>query len=387
MRILHLCLACFYIDGYNYQENVLPRIAKEKGNEVMIIASTETYIDNVRIGHVKPGRYVTEYNVPIIRLPYKKIINTWFSSKIREYKGLYEEIEAFNPKLIFSHDLSYLSLKDVVKYVKKHAGVTLLSDTHTAYYNSGQNWASMHILHKMIYRRVIQNAMPYVEKVYYIGPNEKRFSKEIYGIPESKMEFLPLGGTILSQEQRVKYRKQYRKDLNIGEDTLLLVHSGKLNKSKKTVELIKAYKRIAEWDSMLVIIGSLDEEIKEEVNVLIGEDPRIKYLGWKEANYLSSFLCACDLYCQPGSPSATLQNAICCGCAIMAKELDGYKLLDLGNFIWAETEKSIYDSLVDIRAQKINIARMKENSMLCAERYLDYNRMEEIIRGQVCKDN
>ena len=42
MRILHLCLSCFYIDGYNYQENILPRINHEDGHDVRILASTET---------------------------------------------------------------------------------------------------------------------------------------------------------------------------------------------------------------------------------------------------------------------------------------------------------------------------------------------------------
>lgn len=39
MKILHLCLACFYIDGYTYQENILPRINREDGHDVRILAS------------------------------------------------------------------------------------------------------------------------------------------------------------------------------------------------------------------------------------------------------------------------------------------------------------------------------------------------------------
>ena len=39
MKVVHLCLACFYPDGYSYQENMLPQYHKMLGMEVAIIAS------------------------------------------------------------------------------------------------------------------------------------------------------------------------------------------------------------------------------------------------------------------------------------------------------------------------------------------------------------
>ena len=50
MRILHMCLAAFYIDKYSYQENILPRMHKKQGHEVQIIASVETFVDDVNLG-------------------------------------------------------------------------------------------------------------------------------------------------------------------------------------------------------------------------------------------------------------------------------------------------------------------------------------------------
>ena len=46
MKILHCCLAAFYIDNYGYQENILPKIHQIHGHEVKIVASTETFIDD-----------------------------------------------------------------------------------------------------------------------------------------------------------------------------------------------------------------------------------------------------------------------------------------------------------------------------------------------------
>ena len=95
MRILHLCLSCFYIDGYNYQENILPRINHEDGHDVRILASTETYVDNLHLGYVEPQEYVTEYGVPIKRLPYVKVGTSFTTIKLRKYPHVYEEIAAF----------------------------------------------------------------------------------------------------------------------------------------------------------------------------------------------------------------------------------------------------------------------------------------------------
>ena len=47
MKILHCCLAAFYIDNFSYQENIFPKIHKLQGHQVHIIASTETYLENI----------------------------------------------------------------------------------------------------------------------------------------------------------------------------------------------------------------------------------------------------------------------------------------------------------------------------------------------------
>ena len=224
MRILHCCLAAFYIDGYNYQENVLPRISKEKGHDVLIIASTETYVGNTSLGYVAPSDYITEYGVPIKRLPYKHIVSHRISRKIRKYIGLYDAIERFAPDIIFSHDISYASVIDVVEYVKNHPNVTFLADTHTAAYNSGLNWMSLNILHRLIYKRYIGKTIPYLKKYYYIGPAERDFSVINYGVPEGVMEFLPLGGIIPDAATYMRQREKFRREFGVAEGELLELH-------------------------------------------------------------------------------------------------------------------------------------------------------------------
>lgn len=383
MRILHCCLAAFYIDGYNYQENVLPRISKEKGHDVLIIASTETYVGNTSLGYVAPSDYITEYGVPIKRLPYKHIVSHRISRKIRKYIGLYDAIERFAPDIIFSHDISYASVIDVVEYVKNHPNVTFLADTHTAAYNSGLNWMSLNILHRLIYKRYIGKTIPYLKKYYYIGPAERDFSVINYGVPEGVMEFLPLGGIIPDAATYMRQREKFRREFGVAEGELLLVHSGKLVAEKKTVELLRAFKKVESMRARMVIIGSIPKDTETEILSMIETDERVEYVGWQQSDFLLGCLCGADLYCQPGSVSATLQNAICCRAAVMARPVDAYKMLDKGNFFWVEKEEDIENVLRAVCENPQVVIDAKKASVVCAKEYLDYYQMErKIILGR-----
>lgn len=373
MKILHLCLANFYIDGYNYQENVLPRINKEDGHDVRIVASTETFVDNRNLGYLEPSEYMTEYGVPIKRLPYVKIGTKFTTVKVRKYVGLYEEIAAFAPDVIMSHDLSYWSALDVIRYKKEHPEVKFYADSHTAAYNSGKNWVSLNLLHRGLYRWIIQKALPYLEKYFYVGASIREFLKENYGVPLELMEYFPLGGNLPEEKEYQEHRTARREELRLAPDELLLIHSGKLDALKRTEELVKAFSAVPQVKAKLAVIGSVPEEMKQTLLPLMEADERVVYLGWKSAPELLEYLCACDLYCQPGSVSATLQNAVCCGSPIMAyPHLPYTEELDFGNILWVETQADMENLFRDLAAGKTDLAALREGSERCARELLDY---------------
>ena len=372
MKILHLCLACFYIDGYSYQENILPRLNKEDGHEVKIIASTETYIDNKNIGYVKAGCYETEYGVPIVRLAYCSIGNNKIKSKIRKYKGLYKEIALFEPDVIMAHDLCFASIVEIVEYIKMYPNVRFYADTHTALYNSGKNWISLNILHRLLYRRWIQRAVPYINKYFYLSTAERDFSINNYGFPTEKMEFYPLGGFPLDDNEYNGLREKTRIKYNIDKKSLLFIHSGKLNKPKKTIELLKAFSSVGQKDFKLIIVGSIGDDIKDEFEKMVNNDGRISFLGWKNADELRRLLCAADLYLQPGSVSATMQNAVCCRCPVLSFPHASYKEFEYGQFIWVETEQEIVNAFKRIEVGQYDLSKMSLKANQCARELLDY---------------
>jgi len=373
VKILHLCLACFYIDGYNYQENVLPRINKEDGHDVRIIASTETFVDNQRLGYIDAAEYVTEYGVPIKRLPYVRIGTQFSTVKFRKYVGLYDEIVKYAPDVIMSHDIAFWSVLDVIQYKKEHPEVKFYADSHSDSNNSGTNWLSKNVLHRLFYKWLVQQALPYLDKYFYLWEEGKQFSLENYGVPEKIMEFYPLGGLAFSEEEYKQKRDCRRKELGIGADEWLFCHSGKMDALKQTDELIKAFSAVPELKAKLVIIGSIPEDRKNVLLPLIELDKRIIYLGWKKAPELLEYLCACDLYCQPGTMSATMQNSVCCECAVMSYPHESYvKGFDYGNILWIRTQEDMATTFARIAQGGVDLNVLKNNSRRCAQELLDY---------------
>ena len=93
----------------------------------------------------------------------------------------------------------------------------------------------------------------------------------------------------------------------------------------------------------------------------------------KTGEELQEYLCACDLYCQPGDVSATMQNSICCDSAVLAYPYEGYvRELDYGNILWVKTVEDITEVFRRLAKNAGELDVLKENSHRCARELLDY---------------
>ena len=102
MKVVHLCLGCFYIEGYTYQENILPKFHKRMGHDVEIIASLESFDSRGR--HVclpfnqKP--FFNEHGIKVTRLNYR---HKGKLRKLKKFIGLSNALEVSSPDLLFIH--------------------------------------------------------------------------------------------------------------------------------------------------------------------------------------------------------------------------------------------------------------------------------------------
>lgn len=375
MKIVHLCLSNFYIDNYNYQENLLPLMNLYDGHDVSIIASTETFIDNLKIGYVEPKEYLNKDGISVKRIPYSKIPFHFIKRKIRSYPGVYQLLEIKTPDVILFHGMSAWELRTVIKYKINHPKVRLYVDNHATLENSAKDLFSRYVLHRLFYRLAIKNLYKHIDKILFVSLEAGDFLSTMYDIPDNKMEFYPLGGMVVEDGYREKIRKNVRDELGVSSNDILIIHSGKLDRLKRTQDILLALRGTPSENITMVIIGSIPDNMKSVLEPLIEADKRVKYLGWKTSEELRRFLYAGDVYVQPGSQSATMQNAICCGCAIMLYPHKSHEPYLKGNGYYVESIDDMRQVFRELTSRPDMLKTMSANSLKVARNLLDYRKL------------
>lgn len=332
MKIVHLCLCGPYNDNWGYQENIIPKYNKKEGHDVTVI--TSIFVDSRKfVGYerVEPGEYFLD-EVKIIRISFKKFFMNKLVEKLRIYEGLYEKLEEEKPDLIFMHGIQFIDMNVVVKYIKNNPDCKLVADNHASYENSGKNILSREILHKVIYRRIIQKSLNYIKRIYSITPGCQKFALDMYGIPVEKMEYLYLGVDVekVNFDSKNTVRERIRKQSDISNGDFVLVSGGKLSKGKNIEILLDSFKEVQAKDIKLIIFGEFSEDIREFMLDKIKKDSRVRYIGWQSTEEIYNLYLASDLAIFPGSQSALWQAAIGCGLPAIFKRWEGTEYLDLG---------------------------------------------------------
>lgn len=345
LRILHLCLACFYIDGYSYQENLLPKYHKKAGHEVKIIASLVTF-DQLGQLTLLPNsrRYWNEDGIEVVRLNY------WPSrtaSRLRMYRGLVKAIDEFRPDVIFAHGPQFLDGWRVARYVRKRPRIRLYVDNHADDTNSGQTWLSRTVLHKGIWRSVAQVLSNSAEFMFGVLPARVEYLKTMYKVPEEKVAFLPMGIdddllTMVTPAAVAGFRQYH----GVDPGDLLIVTGGKIDASKRgTLNLMRAVRNLESGKVRLIVFGTVIPELTREFEELT-DDSRITFVGW--LNNPDSTLCfgAADLVVFPGRHSVYWEQVCAIGVPMMITRRNAMTHIDLGgNCAYVET-----DNEDDVRA-------------------------------------
>jgi glycosyltransferase involved in cell wall biosynthesis len=346
MRILHCCLANFYVDNYSYQENILPKMHKLQGHEVRIVASTETYNSKLRLEYVKPSSYVNEVGIRVSRLSYSKLLPHFISKKLRIYRGLRNELIEFKPSIIFMHDCQFLSILTIRRYKRENTEVRLFVDGHTDLINSARNWVSRNVLHKIIYKYCAKSIENYTEKFWGVLPLRADFFVDFYGISRSKVGVLNFGfdDSIIDLTKKKEIRREVRKNLGILEDDFVFITGGKIDKRKNIDLVIKSFAELNETNAKLIIFGRPNSETNEIIEQLINQTSNIRFLGWLNNVDTSKYLIASDLAIYPGTHSTLWEMTLGLGTPCLFKKWDGMdhlRISDEIDFLYQDNKMEI----------------------------------------------
>lgn len=382
MKILHCCLSNFYIDGFNYQENMLVREHVSAGHEVLVLASTETFDSGGCLSYLDPGRYFGADGAEVIRLPYRQLGPHFLRRKIRAYPDVYKVISEFCPDVILFHGAAAWELMTVIRYKENNPKVKFYIDSHEDFNNSARNFFSKNILHRLFYRPVFEKSLPHVEKVLCVSMAVMDFMHGFYRCPEEKLRYFPLGGIIFDDGTYRLRRMNAREKHGISAKTLVFIQSGKFDKKKRLVDSLNAFKEVGQSDSVVFLVaGVLQDDVKIEVEQQLSKDGRVRFLGWQSGHELMDLLCAADVYVQPGSQSATLQNSICCRCAVIADDVPSHHPFVNSNGWLVRDIKQLKQAFEDAMKASADgrLERMSKQSVGIASQLLDYKIMAKSL--------
>lgn len=347
MKITHLCIASFFPDNYAYQENLLPKYHKIMGYDVSVIAGLVTFNEKGKFTYLKgPQRYLNEYGIPVSRLKLKG--DRTIYKKLKWYLGLYDELIAEKPDVIFMHGCQFIGIKSVIKYLKLYPDTKVYIDNHADFVNSAKGWVSKNILHKILWKTCAKMILPYTEKFYGVLPARVDFLTDVYGLPKDKCELLVMGTDVEKVEEALKpkIRAKKKEEYCIKDGDFVIMTGGKIDYNKpQTLKLMEAVNKMNLPNVKLLVFGSVISSLKNEFDKQLSDN--VKYIGWKKSNDIYKEFAVADLVVFPGLHSVLWEQAVGMGKPCIFKKIKGFDHIDLdGNCLFFE-EDSI-DSYQDV---------------------------------------
>lgn len=377
MKILHICISGAFTEGMSYQENELVAKHVELGHDVTVIASTEVFGPEKKITYANPGISELTCGAKLIRLPYALGLKGWIATKIRAHRHMRKCIESLKPDRILFHGLTAWDLQTTAAYVRKNPQVKLFVDCHEDFNNSAMSWASRELLHKCFYKLIFRRSLSQISEVLCVTIESLGFAIDFYGSPKTKTRIFPLGGTIESEETIELRRTDFRARNNLKDTDIVITQTGKLDRTKKLVVALKAFRSNPSSLLKFIIAGQMTEEVKSECLPLIESDNRIFYLGWQTTEELKNVLAGADFFLQPFGQTVTTQLAMCYGCIILAQNLPSHRWLVGENgmlFNDASELGTVLDWVINVNSTE-KITQLQLDTSRFAKANLDYREL------------
>lgn len=366
VKILHICR--MFTDDLSYQENYLTKFQKRMGFDVTVVTSNWKMNDSGKMCKKDSNNtYINKDGIKVIELTIKNEKNYYY--KFAQLSNLVETVTGENPDCLFIHGCAVMYLGDLKNYIKEK-NVVVYVDNHSDFSNSARTWISRNILHKIWWKLRIRMIEPYVKRFYGVLPARVKFLTDVYGVPSDKCELLVMGAdddevTLVKDE---KISSDLKPKLGIDDDMFVILTGGKIDKSKRqTLLLMRAINKIKNPKAVLIIFGSIEEDIKDEFNELLSD--YIRYVGWIKAKETYLYIQIADLVVFPGRHSVLWEQCVAQEKPMVVKYWDGTTHIDIGGnvkYLRKDSEEEIEEiikGLVDDKEEYIKMLKAAKNEL------------------------
>lgn len=241
MKIIHCCFGNeHYIDSWGYQQNLLPLYHAKLGHDVVVLASSDafpSFVDAVTINNIKAkGNSYFNGPVRVERSP------SWFPSRIHFQKAMHLlwRLRIEKPDIVFFHGGMNLSILSCVRYRRSHPDSTLFIDSHADSMNVNPNRLYRFLFLKIYWSSIHQYCQKYIDKYFGVTSGRCSFLVDYFHIKESRIQLLPIGADVDSAREISESSAELRQKFGFDNDDIIIVHGGKMDPRKGTVDLIAA---------------------------------------------------------------------------------------------------------------------------------------------------
>lgn len=353
MKILHICLSGQYIDGWGYQENLLPHYLTTVGTENVVVASADyfpAYLSEDKVEEIKwKGTDYIYDGVRIIRIPTKNPTDS-----LAYAKSLYKTICDVKPDVIFHHDVVFSTLESVRRYVLEHP-VTLFIDNHADELNMSHNVIWRFVFHKFANRLACHRILPYVKTFYGVSPGRCDFLMKYYSIPSENVTLLPIGADV-ELARNLPPKNELRRKYGFDENERIIISGGKMGKDKGTDALISALETLP---YKLVLFGSFsDDETRKKAE----ESPYTRIFGWCDRRCTLELLRLADVACWPVHHTTLIEDAVSVETPLLIRKTGNTRHLVEGNGLWTSLNslQSDLKSFISMDPASLAIAAKKK---------------------------
>jgi glycosyltransferase involved in cell wall biosynthesis len=227
--------------------------------------------------------------------------------------------------------------------------------------------------------------------IYPIVPSGVTFLNEVYGVPHSEMQLLPLG-TDLDFGRRVHEAgegRRLREALGIGAGDFVIFTGGKLTPFKKTEVLVEAVQGLGRSDVHLLIVGAAGSTEADYLAMLqsaASENPRIHFCGWQNKEGVYRHLDAADMAIFPASQSVLWQQAIGMGLPLVVGDRSELMAYSDASYLNRHDNMIILDHTMPSAAQiegilreligdRVRLTRMADGARRTADEMLDWSKL------------
>jgi glycosyltransferase involved in cell wall biosynthesis len=227
---------------------------------------------------------------------------------------------AFKPNALLVFGWSFVSHLKVLRYFKGKLPVYFRGDSTLLDEQKGFNVMLRRLMLKWVYT--------HIDKGFYVGTKNKEYFLK-HGLKEHNLVFVPHAIDNKRFGNEALYKKEseaIRAALGVPKHHTLILFSGKFEKKKSPLLLIRAFKKLTQKNLNLLFVGNgvMENSLKEEAKGL----SNIYFLPFQNQAQMPAVYRSANVFVLPsGGPGETwglaVNEAMSCGLPVIASERVG----------------------------------------------------------------